>query len=194
MELGKPAHNVGWNTWSRRERFFVHLEGWMKGWEKLVNELSHDFLYWKLIVTIGVLVMFFLKLLGQFTIMDYITGKSSPVTRKKNEPQEWWVFCPSNWAAQAMLRDITSDWTDEISLAHNWWLLGHLGWMPLSLSAHDPASPRLSGQPSTQQVQIVTWDLSTNGVTPCHRFLGEEPVTKNMWAPILKNNLELSWL
>jgi hypothetical protein len=36
---------------------------------------------------------------------------------------------------------------------------------------HNPCAP--SGRPSSQQIWVVTWDLSSsNGATPCHRFLG----------------------
>jgi hypothetical protein len=30
---------------------------------------------------------------------------------------------------------------------------------------------RLSGRPNMQQIWVITCDLSTNGVMPCHQFL-----------------------
>jgi hypothetical protein len=44
-------------------------------------------------------------------------------------------FFSDNRAAWGMLQDITGDSTDGISLVCNQWLLGRLGWMPLTLFA-----------------------------------------------------------
>jgi hypothetical protein len=69
-----------------------------------------------------------------YVVMDYITGESSPVTRKKTSHGSGGFFS-SNWAAWAVLWDMTGDSMDGISPAHNQWLLGDLGWMQLLPSA-----------------------------------------------------------
>jgi hypothetical protein len=55
---------------------------------------------------------------GLEPVMDYVTGESSPVTRKKRG-MRMVSFFSSNWAARAVLRDITGDLTDGISPGHN---------------------------------------------------------------------------
>jgi hypothetical protein len=55
---------------------------------------------------------------GLDLVMYYITGESSPVTRKKTSHGSG-EFFSSNWAARAVLRDITGDLTDGISPAYN---------------------------------------------------------------------------
>jgi len=73
-------------------------------------------------------------------------------------PLLWWIFflcirgeryLPSLSRGRVLpglpepcYRDITGDSTNGISLARNWWLLGRLGWMLLSLSAQPPAPIR----------------------------------------------------
>lgn len=54
---------------------------------------------------------------------------------------------------------------------------------------HNPLHP--SSQPSTQQIQVLTWELSINGVTPCHQILKRNRlwnkirIIGNVWGNVL---------
>jgi hypothetical protein len=49
--------------------------------------------------------------------------------------------------------------------------------------SHNPLHP--SDQPSTQQIRVVTWDLSANGVMSRHQFLGRNWLWDRKFSPFL---------
>jgi hypothetical protein len=105
---------------------------------------------------------------GSFAL-DYVTNWwEQPGYWKQMSHRSGELFS-SNHTALTVLQDITGDLMDKISLAHNQWLLGCLGWMPLSLSAGPPAPawPTKFGADTGCNLRPLR-----QRVTPCCQWLG----------------------
>jgi hypothetical protein len=124
---------------------------------------------------------------------DYVTGLSSPVSRNKRAVGAPGIFSSRNWAARGSTRFFSSrNWAARGSTRFFHPGTGLLepryriklvmqrtGFHPPVTRSvvwdeccchcpHNPLCP--SGWPSMHPIWVVTQDLSTNGVTPHHRF------------------------